>query len=376
MPHIIVLGAGRVGKAIAIDLAQQHSITVVDIDQRILDDVVNSEQRINTIQADLHNESLLTNIVEPADLIVNAVPGFMGFQTLQCIIRNNKNVVDIAFFPENALDLDKMAKQHNVTAIVDMGVAPGLSNLVLGHHSEDMQVEQFHCMVGGLPVNPQPPFNYKAPFSPIDVVEEYTRPARIVVNGKQITRPALSDVELVEFDNIGTLEAFNTDGLRSLLFSFPDIPNMVEKTIRYPGHAALIATLRDIGFFDEQPLTETDSNVRPLDVTLALLKNHWQLDATEKEFTIMKIVIAGKKQGQPIHYQYDLYDEYDEVTHTTSMARTTGYACTAAANLILENRYQTKGISPPERLGKDPSCFKFMLDYLTKRNITFNVQPR
>ena len=177
---------------------------------------------------------------------------------------------------------------------------------------------------------------------------------------------------MVEFPQVGTLEAFNTDGLRTLLDSMPNIPNMVEKTLRYPGHAELIKTLQEIGFFSEEPLTEISHYMRPIDVTAQLLKKHWELEKNEPEFTVMRIKISGTEQGHGVTYQYDLYDEYDSATCTTSMARTTGYACTAAANLVLDQGFDTKGVSPPEKMGSDMSCYKFILDYLQQRNVVFH----
>lgn len=144
--------------------------------------------------------------------------------------------------------MDTLAKQKNVTAIVDCGVAPGMSNWVLGHYNTQMKIQEFECMVGGLPMQRIKPWEYKAPFSPVDVIEEYIRPARYVVNGEIITRPALSDAELIDFPVVGTLESFNTDGLRSILFTMKHIPNMKEKTLRYPGHIALIQSLQKPGF--------------------------------------------------------------------------------------------------------------------------------
>jgi len=372
MANIIVLGAGRIGKAIAIDLARNHQVAAVDYDSYALEQLTQDNLNIQCQQLDLLDTAQLAEAIKPVDLVISAVPGFMGYQTLKQIITGNKNVIDISFFPEDSLELDDLATQHKVTAIVDMGIAPGMSNLILGHHNEQMDIQNFYCVVGGLPKNPRPPFNYKAPFSPIDVIEEYTRPARIVINGEKVTKPALSDIELVEFPQVGTLEAFNTDGLRTLLDSMPNIPNMVEKTLRYPGHAELIKTLQEIGFFSEEPLTEISHYMRPIDVTAQLLKKHWELEKNEPEFTVMRIKISGTEQGHGVTYQYDLYDEYDSATCTTSMARTTGYACTAAANLVLDQGFDTKGVSPPEKMGSDMSCYKFILDYLQQRNVVFH----
>lgn len=372
MANIILLGTGRIGNAIALDLAARHRVTTVDIDSTVLNRLSQRNARIVTLQADLLNREKIREIIKPADIVINAVPGFMGYRTLEQVIRGGKNVVDIAFFPENALDLQDLAKQHNVTAIVDMGVAPGMSNLILGFHDENMEVRHFNCMVGGLPKYPKPPFNYKAPFSPIDVIEEYTRPARLIIDGKQVVKPALSDIESVEFDQVGTLEAFNTDGLRTLLATLPHIPNMVEKTLRYPGHARLICTLKDIGFFSETPIERLNPTLRPLDMTAALLQKHWQLEEYETEFTVMRILVSGQQHGQTLTHQYDLYDEYDANTNTTSMARTTGYACTAAVNLILEKHFQYPGVNPPERVGKQGLCFDYIMDYLKQRNVVFS----
>jgi saccharopine dehydrogenase-like NADP-dependent oxidoreductase len=298
----------------------------------------------------------------------------MGYQTLETVIRNGKHIVDISFFPEDALQLDELAKQHHVTAIVDMGVAPGLSNLLLGYRNATMNIQRFFCAVGGLPKHPMPPFNYKAPFSPIDVLEEYTRPVRVMVDGTPVTRPPLSDIELINLPAAGQLEAFNTDGLRTLLTTMNHIPNMVEKTLRYPGHAQLIKALSQSGFFSKEPLTEISNYIRPLDVTVNLLEKQWSLDPKEPEFTVMRIEIEGEENGKASRYIYDLYDEYDLTSDTTSMARCTGYTCTAAANLILNKQYTEQGIIPPEAIGREPARYQFIVDYLQSRGINLTCQ--
>ncbi|MGD8566817.1 MAG: saccharopine dehydrogenase C-terminal domain-containing protein [Gammaproteobacteria bacterium] len=371
MANIIILGAGRIGRTIAMDLAEQHNIQALDIDAHKLDALQESNNAIDVRQVDLLSARSIGKAIEPADLVISAVPGDMGYHTLEAIIQNGKNVVDISFFPEEVLQLNELAKQHDVTAIVDMGIAPGMSNLILGYHDIAMNIDSFFCAVGGLPKNPVPPFNYKAPFSPVDVIEEYTRAARLIVAGKPLTKPPLSDIEPIELPKAGSLEAFNTDGLRTLLTTMRHIPNMVEKTLRYPGHAQLIKALAQAGFFNKEPLTEISSFVRPLDVTVNLLNKQWYLEPKEEEFTVMRITICGKENGTAVCYQYDLYDEYDSNTDTTSMARCTGYACNAAASLILEQGYKHEGINPPELIGKIPAHFDFIMNYLNNRGVVF-----
>ncbi|MEN8185884.1 MAG: saccharopine dehydrogenase C-terminal domain-containing protein [Bacteroidota bacterium] len=372
MKKIIVLGAGMVGSAMALDLADKHEITSTDLDKKVLDKLKNKNPEIQTSLLDVTNKEELHKTIKPFDLIVCAVPGFLGFQTLKHIIEAGKDVVDISFFPENALELDDLAKQNNVTAIVDCGVAPGMGNIILGYHNEQIKVTDFECLVGGLPKIKKWPFNYKAPFSPIDVIEEYTRPARYVENNKLITRDALSDVEHVDFDKAGTLESFNSDGLRSLIFTMPNIPNMKEKTLRYPGHVEYIRVLKETGFFDSEEIDINGKKISPIDLTNKILFKEWKLKDNEEEITVMKITIKGiDKKGNKTKIIYDLYDEYDPKTQISSMARTTGYTATAAANLLLEGVYDEKGVFPPELVGKHKACYEFVLNYLEERNVVY-----
>ncbi len=366
-----ILGAGMVGRAIAIDLAKSYQVTSFDISSDSLNLLQGKSGNITGVQADLRDYSSYPALLFNFDLIISAVPGFMGYKTLEAIISSGKNVVDISFFPENALQLDALAKEAGVTAIVDCGVAPGMSNLILGYYNSIMQVASFECMVGGLPKLRIKPFEYKAPFSPIDVIEEYIRPARYVENSNIVTKPALSDAELINFEHAGTLESFNTDGLRSILFTMPHIPNMKEKTLRYPGHIDLIISLKNAGFFNENEITVKGNKIKPMDFTAALLFDSWKLQENDEEFTLMKIIINGSLQNKPTCIEYFLYDEYDAATKTASMSRTTGYTCTAAANLIINNTFSEKGVFPPELIGKHKPCFDFILQYLEERNVVY-----
>ena len=365
--QIAILGAGMVGRAMAIDLAAKYNVISFDVSDNALQLLAKKNNSIKTIKADLSNYSNYKSMLDGFDFVICAVPGFMGYKTLEAIINAQKNVVDISFFPENALELDALAKEKQVTAIVDCGVAPGMSNLILGFHNERMKITDFVCMVGGLPKKRVFPFEYKAPFSPIDVLEEYTRPARYVENGHIVTKPALSDAELIDFENVGTLESFNTDGLRSILFTMAHIPNMKEKTLRYPGHIDLMKGLIKAGFLNTAPVNFKGQQISPMEFTSSLLFDQWKLGEGEAEFTLMQIKISDAEKT----ICYDLYDEYDAATQTSSMSRTTGYTCTAALNMLIENLFTAKGVFPPELVGKDEACFNFILNYLKERNIEY-----
>src|SRR5687768_555411 len=286
---IAILGAGMVGRAIALDLANDYIVTSFDLSETNLDELKRRDVSIKTVVANLSQFEEYKNWLEPFDLVVTAVPGFMGYKTLEAVINAGINTIDISFFPEDALQLDKLAKDKNVTVITDCGVAPGVSNFIIGRYNEEMKVTSFECYVGGLPKERKPPFQYKAPFSPIDVIEEYIRPARLVEGGSIVTKPALSEREMMLFDDIGELEAFNTDGLRSLIFTMKNIPDMKEKTLRYPGHIDLIIALQQAGFFETAPLRINDADITPLEFTSKLLVEQWKLEPEEEEFTVMKV---------------------------------------------------------------------------------------
>src|SRR5690606_6072075 len=372
MSNIIVLGAGMVGSAMAIDLAKKHQVTLTDLNNPTLKKVKNRCPQLQTQVLDVTQTDILKSTLQPFDLVICAVPGFLGYNTLKTIIEAKKNVIDISFFPENALELHDLAKQNNVTAIVDCGVAPGMDNIILGYYNEQLQLTDFECLVGGLPKVKKWPFCYKAPFSPIDVIEEYTRPARYVENGKVITKEALTDCEFIEFEGVGTLESFNSDGLRSIIYTMPHISNMKEKTLRYPGHVEYIKVLKSSGFFNTEKINIKDHEVNPLEVTCSILFNEWKLQENEEELTVMRVTVKGKdKKGMIKTIVYHLHDEYCSATNTSSMARTTGYTATAAANMFLEGLFSEKGVFPPELIGKHEACFNYILAYLKERGVIY-----
>ena len=360
-----------VGRTMAIDLASAYPVTSFDVSEANLKLLKERNSAIQTQQADLKQYDQYSKWLNDFDIVVTAVPGFMGFETLETVINCGKNVCDISFFPEAVLQLDTLAKEKNVTVITDIGVAPGMSNLILGRYNEEFSVSSFECYVGGLPKQRKKPFEYKAPFSPVDVIEEYTRPARLKENGQIVTKPALSEREYMQFDDVGTLEAFNTDGLRSLLFTMPHIPNLKEKTLRYPGHVELIIALKQAGFFNEKEIDFNGTKISPLRFSSKILFDDWKLGPEEEELTVMKVIVEGEKNGKKQRVEYNMLDYYDHETKTSSMSRTTGYTCTAAVHLIAKGLFKEKGVCPPELVGKSKECFDFVLKYLQQRGVSW-----
>ena len=349
---VVVLGAGRVGTVIAADLSWEFEVTSVDMDRHALE-MLSTRWPVITQVADLSHPESMRDILQDADLVISAVPGRIGFNTLKTVIDCGKSVVDISFFPEDAFALDKFAVRRGITAVVDCGVAPGIPDFLAGFFAQQMKIRNFEFVVGGLHFGRTEPHRYLPTFSPSDVWEEYTRPARYVRNGTVVTMPPLSEPEFIQLQ-IGerpvVLEAFNTDGLRSLITTMAGrIPNMREKTLRYPGHIAYIKKLR-------QAVAVWTPDIRTP-------------DDDKDEFTIMQITIQASEGAREKKFSYTLFDVYDPILRLSSMSRTTGYTCTGVARCVLGGAYQQVGISPPSYVGESPGCMHRIFRHLSERNI-------
>ena len=373
MASVIVLGAGRVGAAMVRDLAADPSLDVAVADARpsalrALKERL-GEGVVRTLPVDLADPGSLTRVVDGHDLAIGAVPGPMGFETLRRVVAAGADTVDISFFEEDAFELHDHARRRGRVAVVDAGVAPGLSNLILGHWESRLRaVHRFECLVGGIPAEPAPPWEYKAPFSPIDVIAEYTRPARLRRGGETVTLPALSEVESVELPEVGRLEAFNTDGLRTLLRTSA-APELVEKTLRWPGHADRIRLLRETGFFGEDEVELDSGSVPPLELSARLLEEAWRYAPGEADLTVLRAVVDGEDDDGQVRHVYRVLDRYDPDTDVSAMARTTGYTATALARFVLDGRYREPGVSPPEVVGAVDGALDHVIAYLRERGV-------
>jgi len=353
MKKVIVLGGGRIGRVIALNLSEDHAVCLADVQK-----TNNLSSNIDFKQLDVTDKTAFQKAISDFDLVVGALPSVLGFKALKAVLETGQSMVDISFFTEDPLQLDDLAKKHKATAIVDMGLAPGLTNLFAGHFVVTFdQVDELICLVGGLPVERSLPFQYKAPFAPLDVIEEYTRPARMRRDGRALTLPALTEIETMHVPGIGDLEAFNTDGLRTLLDTV-DIPTMAEKTIRYPGHARFISELKLAGFFEEAHR----------DNTAHVLQKQWQFKPGEEDITVLEIRVKGIRQGQQTDETYRMVDYYDKQNHISSMARTTGYTCAATARLLLTNDINS-GVLAAEHIGQNTVLFDNLLADLSQRAI-------
>lgn len=367
--RIVVLGAGRVGGLIALDLAHDDGlhVTVCDRDETALQRLAGP--RLHTHETDLADPATVKRLAEGHDVVVGAVPGVMGQSMQRSVIEAGTALVDISFIPEDAGELHELALERKVTVVVDCGVAPGLSNWFVGRSVAEMtQTDEVEILVGGLPITRRWPYEYQSVFSPTDVIEEYTRPCRMRVGGVDVVVPPLTGVERVEFERVGTLEAFLTDGLRSLLDTIP-APTMCEKTLRYPGHADRMAMLSESGFFSDDPVEVDGVQIRPRALTEKLLFSRWEPQEGDEEFTVLRVVVRGRDGDGPRVARWDLYDRTDRESGATSMARTTGFPCAIVTRMVADGSWDEPGVSPPERLGVREDLTERMLSELRERGV-------
>ncbi|MEK7704243.1 MAG: saccharopine dehydrogenase C-terminal domain-containing protein [Myxococcota bacterium] len=327
--RIVVLGGGRQGRVVASELAPDYDVTVADVRAMTFKGVTCRE-------VDLADAVAVEKLVGEFDLAVGALPAELGYAAARACVAARKSFVDVAFYPEDAATLHKDAKSAGVAIMPDCGLAPGISNLLVGRALAVRKPRELHIQVGGVAADRTRPFGYVVTWSLDDLVDEFRRPARIRRGGKVVTLPAMSELEPIDIPGVGTLEAFLTDGLRTLLDC--DVPEMTEKTMRWPGHIAAIKPLLANGTLRQRLETEC----REGDDLVAF---RVQVD---KEIVTM----VERPQGG-----------------LSAMARTTALTCAAFARLAAEGGVRERGVVPPERIGRDAEAYRFVLDAMAKHGI-------
>lgn len=352
------------------DLARdgELDVTVADVRREAID-ALGERVTVAATVADLSRPDEIRRICAGYDLVVGALPSHFGLQTLEAVVQSAPRYVDISFMAEDPLTLDALAKRHGSLAVVDCGVAPGLSSIAAGYATTVLDpCTRLEVLVGGLPVVRRWPFDYKAGFAPADVIEEYVRPARMVERGEVVVLPALTGIEMVDFEDVGTLEAFNTDGLRTLIQTLA-IPTMIEKTMRWPGHATLMRAFRETGLFDLEPIEVGGVMVRPRDLAAKLLFPKWTYEPDEHDLTVLRVVATGRRDGHLVNMIWEMVDRYDVATKQRSMSRTTAFPATIVARALLGGRFTAPGVHAPEILGKQAGMLDHVLAELSARGV-------
>jgi len=371
---IIVLGCGNIGSVAAGDLAHSlpsAEIAVADVKRQRGEKVAAEIGRDNVscVQVDASNRSELANTIRRFDLVIGALPGFLGFRACKASILAGVNMVDVSFMPENFMKLHKHALKANVCVVPDCGMSPGLGSILVGHAVSHLdKVESVHMLNGGLPEKPLPPLDYVITWSPKDLIELYTRNANIVRDGKIIQVAATTGIEEVVFPGVGKLEAFYTDGLRSLLQTVK-CQDMWEKSLRYPGHIEKMNLLRALGFLEEHPLQIGVAKVSPRNLTEKLLEMKLKRPHVP-DIVAMLIEVSGLKKGRRMRFRYQALDRFDRKHRVTAMARTTAYTASVVAQLIAKKVITEKGVIPPEKLGMIEQVYTRFMNLMKQKHVT------
>ena len=373
-----MLGCGKIGSVIAMDLDKSlkgAEVTVADRSRGMAEAAASGIEGAEWAVADVTDRPGTVEALRGFDLVVGALPGDYGYGALKAAVEARVNMVDISFAPEDPLGLHDAAKGAGITIIPDCGVAPGLSNMLVGYASSKLdRVRGAHIMVGGLPEYQVPPLGYTITWSAEGLIDEYMRGARIIEGGRVVEVPALSGLEEVEFPGVGTLEAFYTDGLRTLLRSMPGVESMWEKTLRYPGHVEKIGLLRELGFFGEEPVNVESVRVSPRLVTARILERSLRRPEVG-DILAMTVEVAGERGGEEARFRYRILDRFDEEGKVTAMARTTAYTASIVAQKLAKGEVEERGVVPPERLGMDEGLFEDILSELRGRGVQVETKP-
>ena len=371
MKKALVLGCGLIGKTVAIDLAQDFEVTVMDPFAEALASLKDRND-IKKIQKSATDSAALAEASKDADIVCGLLPGQLEGPAQKQMIEAGKRYISPAGFLHQE-GLDAIAKKTGAVAVFDMGVAPGMSNYLVAKGGNMLDELDFGCIyVGGIPEKLDPPFNYRTVFCLEDTMEEYRMPARYVVDDKVVVVPALSGLEDIEIPGVGMLETFFTDGLRSAADNVKG-KFVAEKTMRWPGYVDAINILKAAGCFDDEPVTVDGVKVSPFKFATEMLRPKWKLrpENGDRDLTVMRVVAKGPKDGKYVTYTWDLVDKFDDKVMLHSMARTTGYPCAVTARAIVNGIISEPGFHAPEMLATNDEFHKYLMPELAKRDVVF-----
>jgi len=371
---IIVLGCGNIGSVAAKDLAESlpsAEIVMADVNKNRAEEAASKIGRDNVswVQTDASNHRELVSAIKKFDLAVGTLPGRIGFKACKASISAKVDIVDVSYMPEDVMALNKAALKAKVCVVPDCGMSPGISNILVGRAISKLdQVESVHILNGGLPEKLVPPLGYVITWSVKDLIDMYSRKVNLVKDGKVIQVEAMSGLEQITFPGVGKLEAFYTDGLRTLLHTVKGARDMWEKSLRYPGHVEKIKLLKTLGFFDEKPIGLEHLQISPREITAKLLERKLKKPEVP-DIVALHVEVGGLKDDKRVTYSYHMLDRYDKKRKVTAMARTTAYTTSIVAQLVAKKAIEEKGVIPPEKIGMNEKFYKKLMDMMTRRRI-------
>ena len=367
------VGAGMVGRVIVKDMLPDFDYTVLDLSEKNLAEVKQQYPSVNVVQGDCTDLELLRSLTQDTDIITAAMPGTVGWRVIEGAMKLGRKIASVSsMHGRDDAPFSKIGKETGGMGIMMIGFAPGMTNFCAGrgYHQLD-QCEQMDVYVGGLPYNPRPPFNYTITWSVSDLFEQFVHPTTVVEDGQVKEIPALSVIKPFLIEDYPPMECFVTNGLGSLFRNFKDVRNMAEYTIRWPGLAAQMQLLADMGMFEWDKRSLGGCEVVPRDVMVDLLKPKYEKLPGDVDMSVMRVVVRGFKGDDEHTYTYEIADVERTDRGATSMAECTAYTCGIFARAMVNGLVSWTGMAAAENLAKDDKLFSYVMEEQAKRGIHY-----
>jgi lysine 6-dehydrogenase len=361
--RFLVIGAGKQGSACALDLLKQPATTAVILADKYIEkgvpdflDSFKGKGKLELMALDLANTAAVAAVMARVDSVLSAAPYYYNVDLARMAIEAGVHFADLGGNTElvgQQKQLHAAALAKGVSIVPDCGLAPGMVNILAGEGIKRLdKVESVKAFVGGLPQHPEPPLNYMVVYSLEGALDYYTTPSWILRGGKPVTVDALSELEDVTFpEPLGTLEAFHTaGGISTMPFAYEGkIATMEYKTLRYPGHVAIMKPIRDLGLIDNEPIAVNGGGhkVTPRQVFIAAVSP--KLTKPQgRDLVALRVEVRGTKAGRPTGTRWQLVDKYDAEQHVSAMMRTTGYSLSITGIMQVDGRIAQKGVHVPD----------------------------
>ena len=357
--RMLVLGAGLQGSACAYDLLQNPEVSQVRLADLRFDHLPEflkplSGPRLIPTVLDVRDREAVLAVMRESDAVMSAIPYYFNLALAECAVEAGVHFCDLGGNTEIVFQqkgLAEKAAAKGVTVVPDCGVAPGMVNILAEYGIRQLDsVESVKIYVGGLPQEPEPPLDYQVVYSLEGVLDYYTTRSWVLRDGQRTQVTALSEREPIEFPKpVGTLEAFHTaGGLSTMAFRYEGkVPEMEYKTLRYPGHAEIMQTIRELGLLDAEPVEVKGAMVSPRDLFVTVVGPKLT-KPKGKDLLALRVIVRGKKDGRPAERRFDLVDRYDEKHGISAMMRTTGYSLSITGQMQARGEVQPPGVWTPD----------------------------
>jgi lysine 6-dehydrogenase len=382
--RILVLGSGLMGPAAAFNAMSAPDVSLVtlcDIDQRQLDAAqaklrsMDGSEKLTTLALDLGNQMAATRLMADFDAIVSALPRAAIPLGIQAALAAKTPLVDLGHPAQTELvDLKRQVETAGGLVILGCGVEPGLTEIMGRYLAEKLdRVDELHIKCGGIPENPAPPLGYKIVFGGRQLPLRESD-ALVVESGELKPVPRYSGVEAVFFPGVGECEAWH-EGFMPWLLELDALKGLklgTQKTCRWPGYAAKVTVLKELGLLSEEPVEVDGVRVAPKRLVDETLYPRVKLEEGDRDITLFRVEVLGEKNGGLRRYRIEMVDRYDDVLGFTSMARTTAFTAAIVARMIARGRPRAKGMLTPEQIITGPLFYRLLAE-LAAANVRFEM---